>query len=59
MSQDLSDSHPEYVHLSVRLRRETAEQFKRVAKAEYRPPATELRRMIEQRIAEADIKEAA
>jgi predicted DNA-binding protein len=58
MSQEpTTDIAPDYVHLSVRLTRDTADRFKRVADAEYRPVATELRRMIEARIAAFDAPE--
>lgn len=42
------------VSLSVRVTRETAEGLKRVADAEYRPVAAELRRLIEERVASAE-----
>lgn len=42
------------VSLSVRVRRETADRLKEIADAEFRPVAAELRRMIEQRVADAD-----
>lgn len=47
-------SQPELVSLSVRVPRETAERLKRVAEASYRPMAAELRRLIEEHVADAD-----
>lgn len=47
------------VTLTVRVTRATADGLKRVADAEYRPVAAEIRRLIEERVAEADEREAA
>lgn len=49
---------PDLVTLSVRVTRETAEDFKRVADSVYRPVAAEMRRLIEERVAEFDADEA-
>jgi len=46
-------AQPDYVSLSVRVSRETYEAIKAIAEAQYRPVAAELRRIIEERIAEA------
>jgi hypothetical protein len=56
-----STNSPEFETLSVRLTKDTADAFKRVAAAEYRPVAAELRRLIEERIAafEAELERAA
>lgn len=45
---------PGLVTLTVRVTRETAEGLKRVAEAEYRPVAAEIRRLIEVRVAESE-----
>jgi len=42
------------VTLTVRVSRATADGLKRVADAEYRPVAAEIRRLIEERIASAE-----
>ena len=52
MTQPPTESPQDFETLSVRLTKDTANAFKRVATAEYRPVAAELRRMIEARIAE-------
>lgn len=49
----------EYASLTVRLSKETAERFKAICDAEYRPVATEMRRLIDERIAAGLTKEAA
>jgi hypothetical protein len=49
--------HPpdsDLVTLTVRVTRETADGLKRAADAEYRPVAAEMRRLIEERVAEFD-----
>jgi predicted DNA-binding protein len=50
------------VSLSVRVPRETAAKLKAVADREYRPVAAEMRRLIEERVADEpmpDLEEAA
>ena len=60
MSQAPPDTNsPDFVFLSVRVTRDTADRLKRVADAEYRPVAAEIRRLIETRIAEAELDAAA
>jgi predicted DNA-binding protein len=58
MNQTPQDT-PEFETLSVRLTKDTAAAFKRVAAATYRPTAAELRRLIEERIAEFEAEEMA
>lgn len=50
---------PVYTHLSVRLLKEDADQFKAVCDAEYRPVATQIRRMIHEYIENHTEEEAA
>ena len=47
-------SEPDLVSLSIRVTRETADALKRVADAEYRTVAAEIRRLIEERVASAE-----
>jgi len=42
------------VGLSVRVPQATAERLKEIAEAEYRPVGAEIRRLIEQRVIDAD-----
>lgn len=59
MSQIPPNSPQDFVYLSVRVTRETADGIKRVADAEYRPVAAEIRRLVEERIAAFDAEELA
>lgn len=52
-SKDLQETS-QFVTLTVRVTRETADAFKDVADRSYRPVAAELRRLIEERIAQDD-----
>jgi hypothetical protein len=59
MKQGSAPSPDDLVTLTVRVTRNTAARFKAVADAEYRPVAAEIRRLIEERIAQADERAAA
>lgn len=52
-------SEVKLVSLSVRVPQRTADRLKEIAEAEYRPLAAELRRLIQERVDAADLKEAA
>ncbi len=59
MKQITDTDDRDLVSLSVRVPRATAEGLRLVAESEYRPVAAEIRRLIEQRIAEFHEEKAA
>jgi predicted DNA-binding protein len=54
-----TDSSLELISLSVRVPKETADRLKQIADREYRPVAAEIRRLIQERIDNDELLDAA
>jgi predicted transcriptional regulator len=54
-----ADQPTELISLSVRVPKVTAEKLKEIADREYRPVAAEIRRLIQERVDNDELREAA